>query len=113
MFSLTGKFSIIALCCTPSIILAQQTEEPVPPQLSHATPVQFKEISISFAAPVIDQTIQDAQGSIEAIDRRRMDALSIRSVPQLLQYAVEVEMRGRGSTSSVAIRGQVVPFHRL
>lgn len=105
MSSLTGKLSIIALCCTPSIILAQQTQESAPLQLSQAAPVQFKEITISSAIPGVNQTIQDVQGSIEVIDRQRMDALSIRSVPQLLQYAVGVEMRDRGSTSSVAIRG--------
>ncbi|HNO75844.1 MAG TPA: hypothetical protein PKG49_09590 [Nitrosomonas mobilis] len=51
--------------------------------------------------------------ALKTIDLRRMDALSMRAVPQLLQYAVGVEMRGHGSSSLVAIRGQVVPFHRL
>lgn len=101
----TGKILFIACSCVPVLAGAQSISESTPLQLSQAAPVQFKEITISSATPGMDQAIQDVQGSIEVIDRQRMDALSIRSVPQLLQYAVGVEMRDRGSTSSVALRG--------
>lgn len=67
--------------------------------------VHLQEITISSATPGIKQNIQDVQGSIEVIDRERIDALSLRSVSQLLQYAVGVDVKDRGSSSDFTLRG--------
>jgi len=90
--------------CVSSLTLAQDTSENLPIAVVQNM-TRLQEITVSSVTPGIEQNIQDVQASIEVIDRERINALSLRSVPQLLQYAVGVDMRDRGSTSGFTVRG--------
>lgn len=102
---LTRGSLCLAVLCHPLTATAQG--DIAAPSASPTTQnaVEFGEITISSAIPGIDQNIRDVQASIEVIDQQRMQALSLRSVPQILQYAVGLDVRDSGSTSSATIRG--------
>jgi len=87
-----------------SLSLAQDISENLPLAVAQNV-TRLQEITISSAMPGIEQNIQDVQASIEVIDRERIEALSLRSVPQLLQYAVGVDVRDNGSNSNFTVRG--------
>lgn len=87
-----------------SLLLAQKMPESSPLSVRQDT-VHLQEITVSSATPGIKQNIQDVQASIEVIDQERINALSLRSVPQLLQYAVGIDVTDRGTTSGFNVRG--------
>lgn len=90
--------------CISSLTLAQDLSENLPLTVAQNV-AHLPAVTVSSTTPGIEQNIQDVQASIEVIDRERINALSLRSVPQLLQYAVGVNVRDNGSLSNITLRG--------
>ena len=72
------------------------------PSFAENAPVYALDTMTVTATPGLSKKIQDVQASVEVIGQERLQALSIQSVPQLLQYATGVAI----VYSGVAERGQ-------
>ena len=78
----------------------------LPPQAHEATPLELPELVVT--ASRIPTTVSDLTRSIRIIDRGDIENAPARSVQEILQYAVGVDLRQRGplgAQADVSVRG--------
>jgi len=62
-------------------------------------------IVVSTTSPGQQETIDDVQATVEVLDKRTIQSLSARSVPQVLNEAAGITVKDTGSTSQIITRG--------
>lgn len=67
--------------------------------------VNLETIKVTTTSLGEEKNIEDVQASIEVIDKSFIENSNARSVPQLLNNALGVDVNDTGSTSSISIRG--------
>lgn len=73
---------------------------------SYATDtVSLDKIKVTTASLGEEKNIEDVQASIEVFDTKFIEQSNSRSVPQLLNNALGVDVKDSGSTSSISLRG--------
>jgi len=86
------KYSIFALACITSFSIAQDT-------------YTLEKVLVSTTSLGTNQSIDDVQASIEVIDKKSIEKSNARSLPQLLDKSVGLNVKDAGSTSSLSLRG--------
>lgn len=86
------KYSLVALACISSFALSSEV-------------IETDTIKVSTASLGQEQSIDDVHASIEVIDEKFIQNTSARSLPQILNEAIGLEIKDAGSTSSVSMRG--------
>ncbi len=74
-------------------------------QLYSSEIINLEAIKVTTASLGEEKNIEDVQASIEVIDKKYINNSNARSVPQLLNNVLGVEVNDTGSTSSISIRG--------
>jgi len=67
--------------------------------------INLETIKVTTASLGQEKNIEDVQASIEVVDKNFIENSNARSVPQLLNNALGVDVNDTGSTSSISIRG--------
>jgi outer membrane receptor for ferrienterochelin and colicins len=82
----------MALACISSFALSSEV-------------IETDTIKVSTTSLGQEQSIDDVHSSIEVIDEKFIQNTSARSLPQVLNQAIGLEVKDAGSTSSVSMRG--------
>ena len=67
--------------------------------------IELEEIRVSTTGLGQEESIEDVHASVEIIDSKVIQQTSARSIPQVLNEALGIDVRDGGSSSTISIRG--------